>query len=140
MFQTANISGPALGGLLFAIALHGRAARLNGAPLVYVVTLLTLVLYLALVSTLQPRKEATEKRAFSLEAMLVGMRYVRHARLLLGSISLDMFAVLLGGAVSLMPIFAQDILHAGARGLGVLRGAPAVGALIVSVGLARRPI
>ena len=140
VFQTANISGPALGGLLFTIALHGRAARLNGAPLVYLATLVSLVLYLLLVSTLRPRREATEKRAFSLEAMLVGMRYVRHARLLLGSISLDMFAVLLGGAVSLMPIFAQDILHAGARGLGVLRAAPAVGALIVSITLARFPI
>ena len=140
VFQTANISGPALGGLLFTIALHGRGARLNGAPLVYLVTLLTLLFFLVLVSTLQPRNEAVEKKAFSLEAMLVGLRYVRHARLLLGSISLDMFAVLLGGAVSLMPIFAQDILHAGPRGLGVLRAAPAVGALVMSLSLAKFPI
>ncbi|GAA3748497.1 MFS transporter [Terriglobus aquaticus] len=140
VFQTANISGPALGGLLFTIALHGQAARLNGAPLVYLVTIVMLVGFLGLVSTLQPRREATEKKAFTLEAMLVGMRYVKQARLLLGSISLDMFAVLLGGAVSLMPIFAQDILHAGARGLGVLRAAPAVGALIMSVTLAKFPI
>ena len=95
---------------------------------------------MALVSTLRPRSETVEKRAFTLEAMLVGMRYVRNARLLLGSISLDMFAVLLGGAVSLMPIFALDILHVGERGLGVLRAAPAVGALAVSVLLARFPI
>ncbi|WP_419804544.1 MFS transporter [Terriglobus sp.] len=140
VFQTANISGPALGGLLFTITLHGAATRLSGAPLVYLITLITQACFLALVNTLQPRNEATEKKAFTLEAMLVGLRYVRHARLLLGSISLDMFAVLLGGAVSLMPIFAQDILHAGARGLGVLRAAPAVGALIVSITLARSPI
>ena len=140
VFQTANISGPALGGLLYAIRLPGAAARLNGASLVYLVTLVALLIFMALVSTIQPRKEAVEKKAFTLEAMLVGLRYVRDARLLLGSISLDMFAVLLGGAVSLMPIFALDILHAGERGLGVLRAAPAVGALIVSVLLARFPI
>jgi hypothetical protein len=65
---------------------------------------------------------------------------VRHTPILLGSISLDLFAVLLGGAVALMPIFAQDILHAGPRGLGMLRAAPAVGALIVSVTLTWWPI
>ena len=140
VFQTANISGPALGGLLYGVTLSGSASRLNGAPLVYLTTLIMLLSFLALVSTIQPRKEALEKKAFSLESMLVGLRYVRDARLLLGSISLDMFAVLLGGAVSLMPIFALDILHAGERGLGVLRAAPAVGALAVSFLLAKFPI
>lgn len=140
VFQTANISGPALGGLLYAVKLPGAASRLDEAPLVYLMTLVMLLSFLALVSTIQPRKEALEKKAFSLEAMLVGLRYVRDARLLLGSISLDMFAVLLGGAVSLMPIFALDILHVGERGLGILRAAPAVGALCISFLLARYPI
>lgn len=140
IFQTANISGPALGGLLFTLTLTGRAARLNGAPLVYMVTMLTLIAFLVLVSGITPRNEVREKKAFTVATMLAGIHYVRRARLLLGSISLDMFAVLLGGAASLMPIFAQDILHAGPRGLGMLRAAPAVGALLVSVALARRPI
>ena len=162
VFQVSNISGPAVGGLLFtlnlpgvvnrlnaiAARLHLRLAlrppdtltRLNGAPIVYLCTLLTLLSFLILVSTIQPLNESFEKKAFSLGNMLVGMQYVRRARLLLGSISLDMFAVLLGGATSLMPIFAQDTLHAGPRGLGVLRAAPAVGALAISLSLARRPI
>ena len=140
IFQTANIMGPALGGLLFTITLHGRFARWSGAGLVYMVTLITMVTFVVLVSTLRPRKEATEKKGFSISTMLAGGRYVRHAKLLLGSISLDMLAVLLGGAVSLMPIFAQDILHAGPRGLGILRSAPAFGALATSLTLARRPI
>ena len=140
IFQTSNISGPALGGLLFTLALPGGFARLNGAPLVYLVTVATLVAFLVLVSGITPRDEAREKKAFTVATMLAGIHYVRRARLLLGSISLDMFAVLLGGAASLMPIFAQDILHAGPRGLGMLRAAPAVGALLISVVLARRPI
>jgi hypothetical protein len=81
-----------------------------------------------------------ERRAISKDVILAGFRYVRHTPILLGSISLDLFAVLLGGAVALMPIFAQDILHAGPRGLGMLRAAPAVGALIVSVTLTWWPI
>lgn len=140
IFQTANIMGPALGGLLFAIPLSGVLAGWAGAPLVYVGTLLTMLSFIGLVSTLRPRAEVTESKAFSISTMLAGGRYVRRARLLLGSISLDMFAVLLGGAVSLMPIFAQDILHAGPRGLGILRAAPALGALTISLYLARRPL
>ena len=140
VFQIANITGPAVGGLLFTIALPGALARWAGAPIVYAMTLCTMLAFVALVSTLSPRAEARESRAFSLQSMMEGARYVRRAKLLLGSISLDMFAVLLGGAASLMPIFAQDILHAGPRGLGMLRGAPAIGALCVSVTLARRPI
>jgi MFS family permease len=140
IFQIANISGPALGGLLFTIVLTGSMAKWTGAPIVYAMTLITMVAFVLLVSTLRPRKEVTEKKGFSIQTMMDGARYVSQAKLLLGSISLDMFAVLLGGAVSLMPIFAQDILHAGPRGLGILRGAPAIGALCTSVTLARRPI
>lgn len=140
IYQTANISGPAVGGLLFTLALPHAVGKLDGAPLVYLLTLLTNFCFLGLVSTIQPRAELMEKKAFTIATMLAGMHYVRRARLLLGSISLDMFAVLLGGATSLMPIFAQDILHAGPRGLGLLRAAPAIGALTISIVLARRPI
>jgi len=72
--------------------------------------------------------------------MFAGLRYVAHTRLLLGSISLDLFAVLLGGAVSLMPIFAADILHVGAHGLGLLRAMPSLGALAVSLTLLALPL
>ncbi len=72
--------------------------------------------------------------------MLAGMRYVWETKLLLGSISLDLFAVLLGGAVALLPIYATEILHAGPRGLGLLRAMPSVGALAVSLTLVWRPI
>jgi len=81
-----------------------------------------------------------EMRATSMHVVLAGFRYVWRRKILLGSISLDLFAVLLGGSVALLPIFAQDILRAGPRGLGILRAAPAIGALIVSVGMAFRPI
>lgn len=137
IFQIATIAGPALGGLLFTLPLHDR---INGAPLVYLFTLATLFWFLALVGSLAVRPGRMERRAASWSVILAGFRYVRRTPVLLGSISLDLFAVLLGGAVALMPIFAQNILHSGARGLGALRAAPAVGALLVSILLAWRPI
>jgi hypothetical protein len=78
--------------------------------------------------------------AFNLETMLAGFRYVLRAKLLLGSISLDLFAVLLGGATALLPIFATDILHGGPRSLGLLRAMPALGALVVSLVMTFRPV
>jgi len=136
-FQIATITGPAIGGVLFTLPLHERIA---GAPLVYLFTLASLVWFLMLVGSLSVRPGRMEHRAVSMDVILAGFRYVRSTPILLGSISLDLFAVLLGGAVALMPIFAQDILHAGPRGLGILRAAPAVGALIVSFSLTWWPI
>ena len=80
------------------------------------------------------------KKGFSVRTVLAGLEYVWRTKLLLGSISLDLFAVLLGGAVALLPIFAQDMLHAGPRGLGLLRAMPSVGALSVSLALTVWPI
>jgi MFS family permease len=137
IFQIATITGPALGGLLFTLPLHERIA---GASLVYLFTLCTLVWFLALVGSLSVRPGRMEHRAVSMDVILAGFRYVRSTSVLFGSISLDLFAVLLGGAVALMPIFAEDILHTGPRGLGMLRAAPAVGALIVSFTLTWWPI
>jgi MFS family permease len=143
IFQIANATGPMIGGLLFTIPLArlfgGRFAALNGAPLVYAFTLIGLVSFLALFSTLKPRG-AAEQKGFTIETMLAGLRYVIGTRLLLGSISLDLFAVLLGGASSLLPIFASDILHSGANGLGLLRAMPSLGALAVSLTLLAYPI
>jgi MFS family permease len=137
IFQIANIAGPAIGGIIFTLPLHGSIA---GATAVFLFTLLTLAVYLILISMLSVRPGRMEKRATSIEVVLAGFHYVWRRKILLGSISLDLFAVLLGGSVALLPIFAQDILHAGPRGLGILRAAPAVGALTVSVFMAFRPI
>ena len=140
VFEIANIAGPAVGGLLFTLSLPGPLARWNGGAAVYAFTLITLLAYLVLVGMIRTRPVRLVKNAFNLENMLAGFKYVWHARLLLGSISLDLFAVMLGGATALLPIFALDILHAGPRALGLLRAMPAVGALVVSLGLTVWPI
>jgi len=142
IWQIANVTGPALGGLLFTLPLTRimSGSRLEGAGIVYVFTLLTLVWFLALILSLHVRTGRMEHRAASLRVVLAGFHYVRRSPLLLGSFSLDLFVVLLGGAVALMPIFASDILHTGPRGLGALRAAPAIGALTMSLLMARFPI
>lgn len=143
VFQIANAGGPMIGGLLFTVSLAhvfgGRLAVMSGAPLVYAFTLAGLLTFLVLFSAVRPRGSAKKKR-FTVETMLAGLRYVVGTRLLMGSISLDLFAVLLGGAVSLMPIFASDVLHSGPNGLGLLRAMPSLGALAVSLTLAALPI
>jgi MFS family permease len=142
IFQLANITGPALGGLLFTLPLTGILTewRLDGAGIVYVFTLGTVVWFLALVVSLHARPGRMEHRELSMKVLLAGFQYVRRARMLLGSFSLDLFVVLLGGAVALMPIFAHEILHQGPRGLGMLRAAPAVGAVTMSLIMARFPL
>jgi MFS family permease len=137
IFQIANIVGPAVGGVLFTLPMH---SHLHGAAIVYVFSFCCILWFLYLVGSLHVRPGRMEHRAVSREVLLAGFRYVARTQVLLGSISLDLFAVLLGGAVALMPIFAQDILHAGPRGLGMLRAAPALGALTVSLALMLRPI
>jgi MFS family permease len=140
VFQIANIAGPAVGGLLFTLSLTGFLARWSGGAVVYAFSLVTLVAFLILVGAMRTRPARVVKNAFNLETMLVGFKYVLQARLLFGSISLDLFAVLLGGATALLPIFATDILHAGPRALGLLRAMPALGALVVSLVMTVRPI
>ena len=140
VYQIANMSGPAVGGILFTLPLTGVAAGWNGAPVVYGFTLLMLLGFIVLVSMIRAKMVMTDKRAFSMKTMLAGLEYVWRAKLLLGSISLDLFAVLLGGATALLPIFATDILHAGPRGLGLLRAMPSVGALAISLTMLVKPI
>ena len=140
VYQIANMSGPAVGGILFTLPLAGAVAAWNGAPVVYGFTLLMLLGFIALVSMIRAKMVRTDKRAFNMKTMLAGLEYVWRAKLLLGSISLDLFAVLLGGATALLPIFATDILHAGPRGLGLLRAMPSVGALVVSLTMVVKPI
>jgi Transmembrane secretion effector len=101
------------------------------------------VLYLVgavLVSRIQVQKPQRPRGAPSPGVILEGMRFIWREKIVLGAISLDLFAVLLGGAVALLPIYARDILHAGAIGLGILRAAPGCGAIAMAVLVAHRPI
>lgn len=139
-FQIANMSGPAIGGLLLTLPLTGRLAHLRGASLVFLFTVCAMLTFTALIASLHVRPGVADSRAFSLSTVFAGLRYVWSAKLLLGSISLDLFAVLLGGAKSLMPIFASEILHCGPSGFGLLLATPSVGALLISLTLAFHPI
>jgi MFS family permease len=141
IWQFSNITGPALGGLLFTLPLTHfvHDTSLEGAGIVYVFTLGSLGWFLVLVASLQVRPGRMEHRAASLKVVMAGFQYMMRSPLLLGASSLDLFVVLLGGATALMPIFAHEVLHQGPRGLGLLRAAPAAGALLVSLTLARFP-
>ncbi len=127
--QGAIIAGPAIGGLLYVA----------GAPVVYGSCALLFALAALLCTRIHHARPPAGAPA-SLETLLAGVRYVQHNRVLLGAISLDLFAVLLGGATALLPMFAKDILHVGPWGLGLLRGAPALGALLLSMAMTRWPI
>jgi MFS family permease len=129
-FQSATIVGPAIGGLLFAVQ----------AELVYAVAVTLLVAALACVLRVRERTDERLPEATSREALFAGARFVRRTPVLFGAISLDLFAVLFGGAMALLPLFAKSILDVGPVGLGVLRSSPAVGALAAGIILARRPI
>lgn len=127
--QAAIIGGPALGGLLYAL----------GASTVYLTCAALLALSCALALAVRyPHQPATDGATWG--TVLAGVGFVWRHKLLLGATSLDLFAVLLGGATALLPIYARDILHTGPQGLGLLRAAPAVGALAMSLVLARWPL
>jgi MFS family permease len=129
-FQVATIGGPALGGLAYAVA--------PGVPYAAIAVLWLLAGMLN--GAIRLDRPITGREPPTLAALFAGVWFVRRNPAILGTISLDLFAVLLGGATALMPIYARDILHTGPWGLGVLRGAPAVGALLTTAVLARRPI
>jgi MFS family permease len=137
VYQIANMSGPAVGGLLYTLPLTGIW---KGAPIVYALTLTMLVTFIILVGMIRTPTAPKGRKDFSLRTVLAGLEYVWRTKLLLGSISLDLFAVLLGGATALLPIYATEILHAGPRGLGLLRAMPSVGALAVSLTMLVYPI
>ena len=131
--QASVVTGPAIGGLLFAIS--PEAVYATGAALMILAALLTV--------QIRPRtieEGPVELVGTRLGSLLAGLRFVRRTPVLLGAISLDLVAVLFGGAVALLPLFARDILEVGPVGLGVLRSAPAVGALLAGIMLTRRPL
>ena len=132
IFQTATILGPALGGLLYAFA--------RGAPAVYATSLVVSVAAVLSTLRIRLRAKARPREEVNWTTVLAGFRYIWQQKVILGSISLDMFAVLLGGSVALLPIYAREILHTGPWGLGLLRSAPGVGAAAMAILLAHRPL
>ncbi|MEO6626673.1 MAG: MFS transporter [Burkholderiaceae bacterium] len=128
--QTAIIGGPALGGALFifgASAVYATCAAIFGIGCI-------LILRLRYPHVPPPAERPT------MRTLLAGVGFVWERKIVLGAVSLDLFAVLLGGATALLPMFARDILHVGPSGLGLLRGAPAIGALCMSAALTRWPL
>ena len=128
--QGAIIAGPALGGFVYA----------GGAVWVYGLSALGFAVAGLCVWRLSPRPVPPLQEPMSATTLLAGLRFIAQRPVVLGAVSLDLFAVLLGGAVALLPIFARDILHTGPWGLGLLRAAPAAGALGMSLLLARWPV
>lgn len=129
-WQTASIIGPVAGGLLYGL----------GPIVAYSVALAFMVAGAALVYTIPKPAQRKAGEPTSWNYILAGFRFIRFEKVVLGAISLDLFAVLLGGAVALMPIFASDILVLGPLGLGMLRAAPGVGAIAMAIYLATFPI
>ncbi len=132
IFQGAAILGPSLGGLIYAF--------FRGAGAVYVLAILMAVV--AVVCTLQIKSEAKARprEPVNVRTVLAGFRYIWREKVILGSISLDLFAVFLGGATALLPVYASEILHTGPWGLGILRTAPGIGAATMAISLAYKPI
>jgi len=130
MMQTALIIGPSLGGLLY------------GAHPVTPFVVAAVMFTAASVNVISIRMTWTpsKREPVTLRSVFAGVSFIKSRPVMLGTISLDLFAVLLGGATALLPMFARDILHAGPWGLGLLRAAPAIGALAMSIVLARRPL
>ena len=128
--QTASMLGPALGGFLYVA----------GPGAVYIVTGLLYLISVVMVSLLRYEQAPPARTPATFASVFAGVRFIRNRPDVLGVISLDLFAVLLGGATALLPIFAKDILHTGPWGLGLLRGAPAVGGLLVGFWLSRRSL
>jgi MFS family permease len=130
-WQVASMVGPSLGGLI--LGLSGQAAG------VYLLAACCSLACAGLIASIRPQVEARRREPVTLASFLAGVRFVYRTKLILATITLDLFAVLLGGATALLPIFARDILHVGPEGLGWLRAAPAIGALMMALYLAHRP-
>ncbi|HVI09326.1 MAG TPA: MFS transporter [Candidatus Binatia bacterium] len=131
-FQSATILGPSLGGILYA-AFRGPAA-------VYAMAMITAFGALASMFRIQTRPQVRKREPVSAKTILAGLHFIWREKMVLGAISLDLFAVLLGGATALLPVYAREILHTGPWGLGLLRTAPGVGAALMAMAVAHRPL
>jgi len=129
-WQTGAIAGPAIGGILYDVAPH----------LPYGVSAILFGISAALLFTIGPIPRSPLKAGSPLQQMADGLRYVRRNRLVFGAITLDLFAVLLGGVTAMLPVYARDILQVGADGLGPLRAAPAIGATLTALIFSIRPL
>ncbi len=132
IFQAATILGPSFGGIVYA-AFHGPSA-------VYVIATVTAIGATISSFRIKPEVKARPREPMTAKTVFAGLHYIWNKKLILGAISLDLFAVLLGGAVALLPVYAREILHTGPWGLGLLRTAPGVGAAVMAVSLAHRPL
>ena len=130
-WQFASVAGPALGGLIIALT--------GGATTVFALGFAMSLVVVALFGSLKPSEVVRASEPISWESLLAGLGFVRRTKMILAAITLDLFAVLLGGAVALLPVFAKDILRIGPVGLGWLRAAPSVGAVLMALTLAHRP-
>ncbi|EJJ25850.1 MFS transporter [Rhizobium sp. CF142] len=130
LMQTALIIGPSLGGLLYGVS---PIAPFAVAAVLFAVASFNVI-------SIRMQWTPSKREPVTLASVFAGVSFIRSRPVMLGTISLDLFAVLLGGATALLPMFARDILHAGPWGLGLLRAAPAIGALAMSIVLARRPL
>jgi MFS family permease len=131
-FNAATIFGPTIGGILYGLS--------GGPEIVYGVAATSFVIGLILISFIKIAAVQRPRGTASLQSVLAGFNYVFRNKLVFGAISLDLFAVLLGGAVALLPVYAREILRVGPWGLGILRSAPGVGAVIMAIVLAHRPL
>jgi MFS family permease len=132
IFQIATILGPVLGGLIYAI--------FRGPIAVYVVAVVIAAIAVVLVVMLPVKSKERARVETTKSSIFEGFRYIWREKLILGAISLDLFAVLLGGAVALLPVYAKEILQTGPWGLGILRSAPGVGAGIMAIVIAYKPL
>ena len=132
IFQAATILGPSFGGIVYA-AFHGPSA-------VYLIAMITGIGATISSFRIKPEVKARPREPMTMKTVFAGLHYIWRKKLILGAISLDLFAVLLGGAVALLPVYAREILHTGPWGLGLLRTAPGVGAAVMAVLLAHRPM
>jgi MFS family permease len=130
-WQLASIIGPALAGLLVAL--------LNRVTVIYALDAIAAVTFLVMVALIKGRQLALSRKSATVESLREGIRFIRSTKVILAAITLDMFAVLFGGAVTLLPVYATDILNVGPEGLGLMRAAPSIGALIMAVTLAHLP-
>ncbi len=131
-FQAATIIGPSLGGILYA-AFHGPST-------VYGVAMVTALGALTSMFKIKTSPQVRKREPMTAKTVLAGLLFIWREKLILGAISLDLFAVLLGGAVALLPVYAREILHTGPWGLGLLRTAPGVGAALMAVAVAHWPM
>src|SRR4029079_18541157 len=132
-FQMAAVLGPALAGGLIAI--------FHSATAVFVFDVVAALMFFTVLSQIHYRRPAREHHSLSIENLAAGARFVWHNKIILAASSLDMFAVLLGGAVALCPIYAEEILHVGSFGYGCMQAAPAAGAVVMSFIIShRRPM